>query len=148
PDGRLWVVEIPGFLHDLAAPEPNLEPTGRVVVLEDTDHDGKMDKRTVFTDGLRLPRALKVLDHGVLVAEPGSVWLLRDSKGGLHADTKELVTDAYGRLEGRVEENANSLYWALDNSIDTSNSDVYFRLKDGRVETYKTLSRGEWGVSQ
>ena len=28
-EGRLWVVEMPGFVRDLKAPEPNLEPIGR-----------------------------------------------------------------------------------------------------------------------
>ena len=56
-DGRLWAVEMPGFVPDLAAPEPNMDPIGRVVVLEDTDNDGVMDKRTVFADGLVLARS-------------------------------------------------------------------------------------------
>jgi len=146
--GRLWVVEMTGFVRDLQAPEPNLDPIGHVVVLEDTNHDGTMDKRTVFADGLILPRALKVLDNGVLVGEPGSLWLMRDTNGDLRADTKELITHAYGRLEGSVEGNANSLYWGLDNWIHTSGSEVYFRLKDGKVEVQPTLSRGEWGATQ
>ena len=91
-EGRLWVVEMTGFVRDLDAPEPNLDPIGNVVVLEDTDRDGRMDKRTVFADGLMLPRALKVLDRGVLVGEPGSLWLMRDTNGDLRVDTKELVT--------------------------------------------------------
>src|SRR6185295_5762389 len=44
-EGRLWVVEMTGFVRDLDAPEPNLDRIGNVVVLEDTNHDGKMDKR-------------------------------------------------------------------------------------------------------
>src|SRR4026207_1898838 len=64
PQGRLWVVEMPGFVPDLTAPEPFMEPVGKVVVLEDTNRDGKMDKRTVFADGLVLARSLKVLDGG------------------------------------------------------------------------------------
>ncbi len=146
--GRLWVVEMTGFVRDLQAKEPNLDPIGHVVVLEDTNHDGVMDKRTVFADGLILPRALKVLDHGVLVGEPGSLWMMRDTNGDLKADTKELITHAYGRLEGSVEGNANSLYWALDNWMHTSGADVYFRFKDQKVEVQPTLSRGEWGATQ
>src|SRR6476469_9691398 len=69
-DGRMWVVEYPEYVPDLQAPEPNLDPIGRIVVLEDMDNDGKMDTRTVFADNLVLPRALNVLDHGVLVGEP------------------------------------------------------------------------------
>jgi mono/diheme cytochrome c family protein/glucose/arabinose dehydrogenase len=146
--GRLWVVEMTGFVRDLETPEPNLDPIGNVVVLEDTNHDGRMDKRTVFADTLILPRAVKVLEQGVLVGEPGSVWLMRDTDGDLRADTKELVTHAYGRLEGSVEGNANSLYWGLDNRIHTSASDVFFRVKDRKIEVLPTLLRGEWGLTQ
>ncbi len=148
-EGRLWVVEMTGFVRDLDAPEPNLDRIGNVVVLEDTNHDGKMDKRTVFADGLMLPRALKVLDRGVLVGEPGSLWLMRDTNGDLRVDTKELVTNLYGRLQGSVEGNANGIYWGLDNRLHTTgDADVYFRLKDLEFEVLRTLERGEWGLTQ
>src|SRR3954451_21606839 len=78
-DGRIWVVEMPGFVQTLTTPEPNLDPIGRVVVLEDVDHDGVMDKRTIFADGLVLAPALKVLDQGVLAGEPPNLWLMRDT---------------------------------------------------------------------
>ena len=149
PDGRLYAVEMTGFVRDLQTPEPNLDPIGRVVVLEDTNRDGTMDKRTVFADQLKLPRAVKVLDRGVLVGEPGSLSLMRDTNGDLRADTKELVTDAYGRLYGSVEGNGNSLLWGLDNWMHTAGSvEVYLRLKDGKFDVRQTLSRGEWGASQ
>src|SRR6478609_6489516 len=47
PDGRMWVVEMRGYM-------PNLEgigedqPVGRVSVLSDTDDEGRMDKCEVF----------------------------------------------------------------------------------------------------
>ena len=145
--GRLWVVEMTGFVRDLDTPEPNLDPIGNVVVLEDTNRDGVMDKRTVFADKLSIPRAVKVLEHGVLIAEPGSVWLMRDTDGDLRADTRELVTSGYGRREGSVEGNANGLHWGLDNWIHTAAAEVFFRLRDGRIEVHPTLSRGEWGVT-
>jgi len=148
PAGRLWVTEMTGFVRDLEAPEPNLDPTGRIVVLEDTNRDGRMDKRTVFADQLILPRAVKALDRGVLVGEPGRLWFMRDTNGDLRADTKELVSDQYGRLQGSVEGNANSLFWGLDNWIHTSGTDVEVRFKDGQFEVRKTLSRGEWGATQ
>src|SRR5262245_46588997 len=50
PMGRLWVVEMPGFVRTLQTPEPNFDPIGRIVVLEDENGDGRMDKRTVFAD--------------------------------------------------------------------------------------------------
>ena len=113
PDGRLWVVEMPGYMEDMPATTEHL-PTGRVSVLEDTNNDGKMDRKTVFLDKLVLPRTIKVLDRGVLVAEPPNLWLARDTDGDLKAETKESVTDAYGQAAANVEHNANSLLWALE----------------------------------
>ena len=147
PDGRLYVVEMPGFMPDESGKDSR-EPTGRIVVLEDTNNDGKMDKRTVFLDGLVLPRAVKVLERGVLVGEPPNLWLARDTDGDGKADTKEKLHDNYGRADGNLEHNANSLLWAMDNWIYTSEHDWYYRFKNGKFEAKPTLSRGQWGASQ
>ena len=108
-------------------------------MLEDTNRDGRMDKKTVFLDKLVLPRALKVLDKGVLVGEPPHLWLARDTNGDLKADSKDLVCDCYGTELGNVEHNQNGLLWAMDNWMYTSEGDTYFRFKDGKFETRKTL---------
>lgn len=146
-EGRLWLIEMPGYMPDIQANHEH-DPVGRVVVLQDTNGDGRMDKRTVFADGLVLARALKVLDKGVLVGEPPNLWFLQDTNGDLKADTKELVTDKFGRLDANVEHNANSLLWALDNWIYTSEADVFLRLKNGKFDVRRTLARGQWGASQ
>ena len=131
PQGRLWAVEMAGYMNDIQASHEH-DPVGRVVVLEDTNRDGRMDKRTVFTDGLVLPRTVKVLDRGVLVGEPPNLWLMKDTNGDLKADRKDLVTDAYGRRDANVEHNANTLLWALDNWIYTSEVDVFLRFTHGK----------------
>ena len=146
--GRLWAVEMPGFVPNLQAPEPYLEPVGRVVVLEDANKDGVMDKRTVFADKLVLARSLKVLERGVLVAEPPYAWLMRDTNGDLKMDTREQVTDQYGRREARVEQNTNEFFWGMDNWMHTANGDTFMRLKNGAFEVRRTPMRGEWGVTQ
>ena len=64
--GRLWV----GEMYTYAESKVNFDTTlrDRIVILEDTDHDGKCDKRTVFWDGgVRL--------SGVAVGF-GGVWAL------------------------------------------------------------------------
>jgi mono/diheme cytochrome c family protein/glucose/arabinose dehydrogenase len=148
PQGRLWVVEMPGYMPDIAGWDEH-DPIGRVVVLEDLNGDGRMDKRTVFADGLKLARAVKVLDHGVLVGEPPNAWLMHDTDGDLRMDTKELVTNRYGLFEMNPEDNANGFHWALDNTIYTAGvADINLRLRDGKFEVQKTLERGEWGVTE
>ena len=148
PNGRMWVIELIGYMRDLPATGER-DPSGRISVLEDTNRDGKMDRKTVFLDGLVLPRALKVLDKGVLVAEPPHLWFVPfAAAGALRAGTKQLVCDCYGTALANVEHNANGLLWALDNWMHTSEGDTYLRLKDGKFETRKTLSRGQWGGSQ
>src|SRR6185503_19203296 len=125
-DGRMWAIEMPGYMIDITASR-ELEPLGRIVVFEDTNKDGRMDKRTVFADGLVLARALKVLHTGVLVGEPPNLWLMKDTNGDLKMDTRELVSDTYGRRDANVEHNANGLFWAMDNRLYTSETDTYVR---------------------
>ena len=147
PDGRLWVLEMLTFLPDTSGRDSK-EPLNRVSVLEDTDNDGKMDKKTVFADKLAMPRALKVLEHGVLVGEPPNLWLMKDTDGDLKADTKDAVVTTYGNPNGGIEHNANSLYWAMDNVMYSSEHVWDLRLQNGKLESLPALSRGQWQVSQ
>ena len=62
PDGRLWVVEMRGYMPTIDGKGEDA-PVGQVVVLEDTDNDGRAEKRTVFLDGLVQPRTVKVLEQ-------------------------------------------------------------------------------------
>jgi mono/diheme cytochrome c family protein/glucose/arabinose dehydrogenase len=145
-DGRMWVVEMPAFAMG-AGMQDSREGICRVVVLEDQDDDGTMDRRTIFADKLVLPRALKTLASGVLVGEPPHLWRMRDTDGDLKMDEKELVSDTFGRREGNPEHNANSLVWGLDNWLYTSEHDWHLRFRSGAFEVMPTLERGQWGGS-
>jgi mono/diheme cytochrome c family protein/glucose/arabinose dehydrogenase len=147
PDGRLWVLEMLTFLPDTSGRDSR-EPLNRVSVLEDTNGDGKMDKKTVFADKLAMPRALKVLDHGVLIGEPPNLWLLKDTDGDLKADTKDVVVNTYGNPNGGIEHNANSLFWAMDNVMYSSEHVWDLRWRNGKLEPVPALSRGQWQISQ
>jgi mono/diheme cytochrome c family protein/glucose/arabinose dehydrogenase len=147
PDGRLWVVEMLTFLPDTSGRD-SVEPLNRVSVLEDTDGDGRMDKKTIFADKLKQARALKVLDHGVLVGEPPNLWLMKDTNGDLVADTRDPVVNTFGNPNGGIEHNANSLFWAMDNVMYASEHVWDLRWRKGRFESLPALSRGQWLISQ
>src|SRR6185436_3153851 len=146
-DGRLWVVEMPTFLPDTSGRDSR-DPINRVSVLEDTNGDGVMDKKTVFADQLVGPRALKVLEHGVLIGDPPNLWLMKDTDGDLKADSKELIVNTFGNPNGGIEHNANSLFWAIDNVLYSSEHVWDLRWRNGKLEPLPALSRGQWIISQ
>lgn len=147
PDGRLWVLEMRGFMPD-ADGKNEREPVGVIAVLEDTDGDGRYDKRTVFMDGLVLPRAMSLVGDGVLIAEPPHLWFCRDTNGDGRADQKVEIAKDYGNIDN-PEHNANGLMWAMDNWIYSANFNARFRYQgEGRFLREPTIMRGQWGISQ
>ncbi|MHC4995884.1 MAG: DUF7133 domain-containing protein, partial [Planctomycetota bacterium] len=144
--GRLWVVEMRGYMPNVDGKGED-QPVGQVVVLEDTDHDGKMDRSTVFLDKLVMPRAITVVEGGVLIAEPPNLWYCRDTDGDLKCDEKTSVYDKYGR-QGPVEHTDSALTRALDNWLYNTKSNKRIRFDDGQVTVEETTFRGQWGLAQ
>lgn len=145
-DGRLWVAEMRGYMPDVDGKGEDA-PIGSIAVLEDTDGDGKYDKRTVFLDKIVLPRAVSCIGDGVLIAEPPAVWFCRSTKGDLKCDQKILVTSTYCNRTA-VEHTGNGLVPMMDNWIYSANSIMRFRYENGRFSVGTTRSRGQWGISQ
>ncbi len=145
--GRLYVVEMRGYMHDLAG-AGETEPTGRISLLEDTDGDGRMDKATAFLDKLVMPRAVMAVNGGVLVAEPPNLFFCKDTDGDGKADVKEVVTSDYGTLGGQPEHMANTPVWAMDNAIWSAGYSTRFKLRGGVWQKDSGLGRGQWGLCQ
>jgi putative heme-binding domain-containing protein len=145
PDGRIWAIEFRGWMRDLEGSGEG-DPLCRIVVLDDTDGDGRMDTSTVFLDGLVMPRTLAFVEGGVLVAEPPHLWYCRDLDGDLACDSKERVGE-YGK-PGNPEHTDNGLMLALDNWMYNAKSSVRHRFADGRLEPSPTAFRGQWGIAQ
>lgn len=142
--GRMWVVEMPSYMPDTVGTGEDT-PTGRIAVLEDTDGDGKMDRRSIFMDSLVLPRAVCLVEDGILVAEPPYLWFVKNNNGV--AGEKTLV-DAEYAVGGNVEHQPNGLYRALDNWIYNAKSSKRYRKKGDSWLIERTLFRGQWGISQ
>ncbi len=145
-EGRLYVVEMRGFMPDIDG-RGESEPVGRVVVLEDLDGDGRMDRSDVFLDGLVMPRAVAVLPEGVLVGEPPHLWLCRDTDGDRRCDVRERLGD-YGAGDGNPEHKENGLLAGLDGWIYNAKSNRRFLLAGARLEVARTIDRGQWGIDQ
>ena len=95
--GRVWVCEAYNY-----RPAVNGNPTknegDRIVILEDTDGDGKSDKSKVFYQGpeVNAPLGILVMGNKVLVSQSPYVWLLTDTDGDDKADKKEVVFEGVG----------------------------------------------------
>jgi mono/diheme cytochrome c family protein/glucose/arabinose dehydrogenase len=145
--GRMYVLEMRTYMHDVEGAGED-QADSRVVVLEDTNGDGRMDKRTVFADQLLLPRAVMCVNGGALVSEPPVLWFMKDTDGDGKADVKEQVDGNYGSRTGQPEHMANSPTWCLDNWVYSANHALRYRLKDGKWVSEVFSSRGQWGLSQ
>ena len=153
-DGRLWVVEMRGYMPNMDGTNET-DPVGRIVVLEDTDGDGQMDRNTVFLDQLVMPRALSVLKDGVLVAEPPRLWMCKDLDGDLVCDERILLDEDYAPQndpklgkKSNPEHASNGLLWGMDNWIYSANHTTRFRYLNGKFDRESTVFRGQWGISQ
>ena len=82
--GRLWVVTMPSWPHTV----PGSLPNDKVLILEDTDHDGKADKCTVFADGLDAIDGLAFHEDGVILSAQPRLFVMRDTTGNGKADFK------------------------------------------------------------
>ncbi len=143
--GRLYVVEMRGFMTDLAG-SADAEPSGRVAVLEDLDGDGVMDTRHELMTGLVLPRAISVTPEGVLVGAPPDLWLCRPARD-FRCASKRRVGD-YGVGAKNPEHAENGLSYGIDGWLYNAKSTRRLRLGRGRLESQPTPFRGQWGIAR
>ncbi len=90
--GRLWVGVMPGYPHYKPGdPKPN----DKLLILEDTDGDGKADKQTVFVDSLHLAIGFEFAPEGVYVSQGTNLILYKDTNGDDMADDMEIVLSGF-----------------------------------------------------
>ena len=90
--GRLWVATMPTYPHWKPG-DP--KPDDKLIILEDTDGDGKADKQTTFADGLHIPVGLEFAPEGVYVSQGTNLVLLTDTDGDDKADKKEVILSGF-----------------------------------------------------
>ncbi len=127
--GRLWVASSEVY--------PQIKPgqvaNDKVVILEDTDGDGKADKTTVFADGLLIPTGVEPGDGGAYVANSTELLHLADTDGDGKADTRRIVLSGFGTED--THHIFHTLRWGPDGML-YFNQSIYIH---SHIET-------PWGV--
>ena len=123
-DGRLYVIE----MRDYPSGPP--APPGRVRRLEDTDGDGRMDRSTVFADGLPYPTGVLAWKDGVLVTAAPDILYFGDADDDGVSDVREVVFTGFG--EGNPQHRLNGLSYGIDNWVYGANG--YGEIRPGGGE--------------
>jgi glucose/arabinose dehydrogenase len=89
--GRLWVSAWKNYPH--WAPKTPMDD--KLLILEDTNGDGKADKRTVFAGDLENPTGFEFWNGGVLVAQQPNLVFLKDTNGDDRYDTKQILLHGF-----------------------------------------------------
>jgi putative membrane-bound dehydrogenase-like protein len=108
--GRLWVAE--AYTYPIRAAEGKGQD--RILVFEDTDGDGKFDRRTVFKEGLNLVSGLEVGFGGVWVgAAPYLMYIpIKDGDEPRPAGEPQILLDGFAYQD--THETLNTFTWGPD----------------------------------
>lgn len=160
--GRLWVSTSTTYPHVY----PGQEPNDKLIIIEDTNGDGKADKSSVWADDLHIPLSFEFGDGGVYVSEEPDLTFLKDTDGDGKADFRRKVFSGFG-----CEDSHHALHdfaWTPDGDLifresifhNTQVETAYgpvrqrnsgwfrFQPKDQRLTSFGTYhSTNPWGVT-
>ncbi|MSU49411.1 MAG: dehydrogenase [Opitutus sp.] len=99
--GRLWVT------CSWAYPQlmPGAVANDKIIILEDTDGDGRADKSTVFADGLYIPTGIELANGGCYVGQSPDLLFFKDTDGDDVADVREVALTGFG-----IEDSHHSIH--------------------------------------
>lgn len=110
--GRLWVAEN----RDYESRGYGFSKAGnsRILILEDTDHDGVADSRKVFLEGIAFPSAMAVGFDGLFLGAPPNLLFVPDRNHDDVADEKDIEVRLTGWGIRDRHETLNSFHWGPD----------------------------------
>ncbi len=99
--GGVYVAEL---LDNPEDPPEGEEPLSRIKYLEDTDGDGRVDKHTVFADGLLAVEGIAPWKGGLVATAAPDILYLKDTDGDRRADIRETLYTGFSlrHVETRI----------------------------------------------
>ncbi|MFI5459395.1 MAG: PVC-type heme-binding CxxCH protein [Isosphaerales bacterium] len=113
--GRLYVADSSGSNDNVK--KQLAEKPHRIVRLEDSDGDGKFDRKTVFADKMMFPEGTMWHGGSLYVAAPPSIWKLTDQDGDGVAEQRvewfqgKTLTGCANDLHGPYPGPDGWIYW-------------------------------------
>ena len=110
--GRLWIAEN----RDYETRQQGFSNYGdsRILILEDTDHDGVADKRSVFLEGIPFPAGIAVGMGGLWLGAPPNLLFVPDADGDDRGDIDDIEVRLTGWGIRDRHETLNSFHWGPD----------------------------------
>ena len=109
--GRLWIAE--NYTYSDGKERFDLNLRDRILILEDADHDGKFDKRTVFTDQVQMLTSIERGFGGVYAMCPPNLLFI-PMDGDKPAGPPQVVLDGFSTTAASRHTFANGLKWGPD----------------------------------
>lgn len=109
--GRLWVSTMPSYPHY----KPGDPPQDKLLILEDTDGDGRADRYTVFADSLYLALGFELGDGGVYVSQQPNLVFLKDTDGDGRADERRILLHGFGTEDSH--HSLSAFTWGPDGAL-------------------------------
>jgi mono/diheme cytochrome c family protein/glucose/arabinose dehydrogenase len=161
--GRLWVATMPSYPHYKPGDK---RPNDKLIILEDTNGDGKADKQLVFADGLHLPNGFEIAPEGVYVSQGTNFMLYTDTDGDDKADKKEIILsgfddhDTHHEIHAYSADPSGAIYMGegvfLHTNVETSYGPVratnggFYRYNPARRQLERTAQLAipnPWGIA-
>ncbi len=108
---RLWVANTPTWPQ----PVPGVAASDSIIILEDTDHDGRADKHTVFIDDLHMTHGFALGHGGAYISKTPQLIFAADTNGDDHADEFRMLLHCFGAED--VEHSMNNFEWGPDGAL-------------------------------
>jgi len=127
--GRVWVCEAYNY-----RPAINGNPVNalgdRIIILEDTNGDGRADTTKVFYQGpeINAPLGICVLGNKAIVSQSPYVWMFYDDNGDDRADRKEILFQDIG--DDQHDHGVHAFTFGADGKLYFNFGNAGDRLKD------------------